>query len=747
MRTAIGRYRILGQLGEGGMGLVYDAWDDRLDRSVAVKVVRPETLDASGVRERFWREARSAGGLSHPNICHVYEIGEDDGELFIAMERLEGEPLDDRMKRGRLPSPEAVQIALGVLAGLEAVHARGLLHRDLKPSNVFLTPHGVKLLDFGLALPVATVGADASQTLPGLTLPGTVMGTPSYMAPEQVLAQPVDRRTDLYALGALLFEMLSGAPPFQAPTPVETLARIISERPPALGGSALVTAVDRVVHRALARVPDERYPDAASMAQDLRAALRVADSGGQPAAQPIRRLIVLPFRLLRPDTEIDFLAFGLADAIAASLMGESHLVVRSSLAAARYAGGAPDVSALAAEADVDLVMTGTLLRSGDQIRVTAQLAEAPRGTLLWTHTHQARLTDLFEVQDGIARQVCASVSASLGTRPALQAPRGRAHELYLRANQLALDPRRLRDARGCYEESVGEDPAFAPAWARLGRVYRVLAKYDPSNDAENFVRADRALKRALELDPELTMALTYYAQLEMDMGRSRDALVRLLERALRRPSDPYLLAGLVQAARYCGLVEVSIAAHEHARRLDPRIPTGVANTYWLKGDYVRVLDVLGDEPNLMRGLTLAAMGRMEEAIQSYATDEIRAQGTAEAEFATLSRLVCEGRYAEAEPRIVGMLASPTFLDPEALFHSTLGLVRMGSHDRATALLARAVERGFTGLPALHHLAWFDPLRSRPEFRTTVARAEEQKRAAMDAFIVAGGERVVGVTAG
>src|SRR4051794_23282803 len=217
MREAIGRYRVLGQLGEGGMGLVYEAWDDRLDRAVAVKVVRPETLDADDVRQRFWREARSAGAISHPNICHVYEIGESEGELFIAMERLEGEALSDRMKRSPVPAPEAVQIALGVLAGLEAVHARGLLHRDLKPSNVFLTPHGVKLLDFGLARPVTTSAADASQTMPGLTLPGVVMGTPSYMAPEQVLAQPIDQRTDLYALGTVLFEMLSGAPPFQAP--------------------------------------------------------------------------------------------------------------------------------------------------------------------------------------------------------------------------------------------------------------------------------------------------------------------------------------------------------------------------------------------------------------------------------------------------------------------------------------------------------------------------------------------------
>jgi TolB-like protein len=611
MREAIGRYRVLGQLGEGGMGLVYDAWDDRLDRPVALKVMRP-SLDDGVVRERFWREARAAGALSHPNVCHVYEIGEDDGHLFIAMERLEGQPLGDRLKRGPLPAAEAVQVALGVLSGLEAVHARALLHRDLKPSNVFLTPHGVKLLDFGLALPVSTTGDDAGQTLPGLTLPGTVMGTPAYMAPEQVLAQPVDCRTDLYALGVLLFEMLSGAPPFQGATPAETLARIVSERPPALGGSALVAAIDRVIHRALARSPADRYPDALTMANDLRTALRVADSGRQVAAQPIRRLIVLPFRLLRADAEIDFLGFGLADAISTTLMGTSGLVVRSTLSAARFADTA-DVHALAAQADVDLVMSGTVLRAGDQVRVTAQLAEVPAGTLLWSHGHQARLTDLFEVQDEIARHVCASVSASLRTEGA-RAPKGRAHELYLRGNQLATSARTWREAQACYEESVAEDPDFAPAWARLGRVYRVLAKYDTHPDIENFARADRALKRALAIDPELTMAITYYAQLDMEMGRSREALVRLLERAARQPADPFLLAGLVQAARYCGLQEVSVAAHEHVRRLDPQMPTGIHNTYFLTGEYERALDSLRGEPNLVRGMTLAAMGRIDEAI-------------------------------------------------------------------------------------------------------------------------------------
>jgi TolB-like protein len=314
---------------------------------------------------------------------------EGSEDLFIAMERLEGESLGDRLQRGPLPPQEAAQVALGALAALEVVHARGLLHRDLKPSNVFLTPHGVKLLDFGLAIPIAS-STDASHTAPMLTLPGTVLGTPAYMSPEQILSKPIDARSDLYSLGAMLFEMLSGKSPFEASGPTEILARALSERPPALGGSPAVIAIDRIVQPALARNPDDRYQDAASMAHELRGALRFVDSGATTAAQPIRRVIVLLFRLLRPDPEIDFLAFGLADAISASLSGTETLVVRSSLAAARYAGALPDLAVLAAEADVDLVVSGTTMRAGDQIRVTAQLVEAPRGTLLWSHTQQAK---------------------------------------------------------------------------------------------------------------------------------------------------------------------------------------------------------------------------------------------------------------------------------------------------------------------------------------------------------------------
>src|SRR6266545_657853 len=366
----IGRYAITRKLGEGGMGVVYAARDERLARTVALKTMSSLASDDTA-RKRFWREARAAASVNHPNVCHIYEIGEQGGELFIAMELLEGEALGEHLLLGPLSVSETVPIGLGILAALQALHARGIVHRDLKPSNVFVTPHGVKLLDFGLARP---------------------------SDPERVTGEALDARSDLFAAGAILFEMLAGRPAFGGRNLVEILHATLYEQPPALTGSPAVAAADRVIRRALAKRPSERPASADAMAEELRA-VRGAEGDDTPAlARALTRIVVLPFRILRPDPETDFLAFSLPDAIATSLSRIGSLIVRSSATAARFAGEAPDLKALAAEADVDRVVTGTLLRSGDQLRAAAQLVEAPGGTLLTSHTVQSSLGDLFRLQ-------------------------------------------------------------------------------------------------------------------------------------------------------------------------------------------------------------------------------------------------------------------------------------------------------------------------------------------------------------
>jgi len=299
------------------MGVVYAAYDDRLGRPVAIKMIKASTAEPEAA-ERMRREARAAAKVNHPAICQLYEIGEEDGELFLAMELLPGESLAARIARGPIAVPEVGSIAIGMLAGVDALHAQGLIHRDLKPSNIFLTPHGVKLLDFGLAVAAHSV---AEETVPRLTMPGMVLGTPQYAAPEQLRAEAIDTRIDVFAAGAVIYEMLAGKPPFSGKSAVEVFHAIMYEHPAALTGGPAVVALDRVINRALAKRPVDRYQTAAAMTQDLRAAIVLADSGSVASAHAVTRLIVLPFRVLRSDPETDFLAFSLADAVTSGLSG------------------------------------------------------------------------------------------------------------------------------------------------------------------------------------------------------------------------------------------------------------------------------------------------------------------------------------------------------------------------------------------------------------------------------------------
>jgi TolB-like protein/predicted Ser/Thr protein kinase len=358
--TRIGRYLITDTLGEGGMGVVYAAVDEQLERPLAVKVLRHESATDPTARERFSREARLAASVNHPHICQLYEIGEADGRLFMAMERLEGEPLAARLGRGAMPIAETVQIGLEVLDALDSLHRRGITHRDLKPSNVFLTPHGAKVLDFGVSL-----GQTGDRKRLPLTSPGAILGTPKYMAPEQALGTVVTASADLFAMGAILYEMLSGTAAFEAESVHAVLEKVLHGDVPTLAGPPAVAAADRVIHRALAKSSAERYASAAAMAEDLRTALVADGSESHRGARPVTRLMVLPFRLLRPDAEIDFLAFSLADAVTNSLAPLESLVVRSTLAAARFASNAPDLRTIAVEAKVDVVLSGTLLRAGE----------------------------------------------------------------------------------------------------------------------------------------------------------------------------------------------------------------------------------------------------------------------------------------------------------------------------------------------------------------------------------------------
>jgi serine/threonine protein kinase/tetratricopeptide (TPR) repeat protein len=739
----IGHYAIARKLGEGGMGVVYAAHDEKLERTVALKTI--STLsDSDTARRRFWREARAAASVNHPNICQIHEIGEDAGTLFIAMELLEGESLADHLRRGPLRVSEAVPIAFGMLAALSALHSRGFIHRDLKPSNVFLTPHGVKLLDFGLA---RSESASLSAT-EDITRTDVVIGSPRYMSPEQALGETVDSRGDLFAVGAILFEMLAGRPAFGGRTIVDVLHATLHEQPPALTGSPAIAAVDRVIRRALAKRPEERFATADQVADELRA-LRVEGEDTRALARPLTRVVVLPFRVLRTDAETDFLAFSLPDAIATSLSSVSSLVVRSSATAARFAADAPDLKALAAEADVDRVVMGTLLRAGDQVRATAQLVEAPGGTLLTSHTVQSPLGELFALQDDIARRIVAALSLPLTgeiTTPLPDAPKEpRAYELYLRANELARSYASLPQARDLYVSALELDPLFAPAWAHLGRCHRVIAKY-LEGGTEGEREAEKAFERALALDPRLSVAHKFYAALQAEMGKAPQAVVRLLGEAARKGNDPELYAGLVHTCRYAGLFDESVAAHAEARRLDPHVATSVEQTLLMTCDIDQLIAVGtiqggGDQGIRVIGLGLA--GRRDEARELLMAFRQTLPVPAFQNWADYLMAWLEGRLDDMKLTFAesGLLRIQD--DPEAIFMQGWMMCDLGAHEEGITHLQQAVAKGYYVAPTLARSHCFDDVRSDPAFVAVQADAEAGRQRALSAFRDAGGERLLG----
>jgi non-specific serine/threonine protein kinase len=736
----IGPYQFGSRIGAGGMGEVYQARDVRLDRIVAIKVLNKSVADDPRSRERFQREARAVAALNHPHICTLHDVGSQDGLDFLVMEYLEGETLAARLCRGVLPIVDAVRTGIEVLAALDAMHQRGITHRDLKPANIFLTPHGVKIVDFGVALHAP---GPASVTRLTLTNPGTVVGTPKYMAPEQLMGTAVDARADLFAAGAILYEMLSGAAAFEGDTLPAVIENVLRGDVPVLAGSPAVVAVDRVIQRALAKPPAHRYPTAAAMADDLRTVLAGHGSTDPARARPVTRLMVLPFRLLRPDADIDFLAFSLADAVTHSLSPLQSVVVRSALAVTRFATEPPDLKTIASEGNVDAVLSGTLLHAGHALRVSAQLLEVPNGTILWSHSAQVSLDDIFELQDTLARHIVESLSLPLSSREhrALghDVPSSaRAYEFYLRANKLSHDSGSWEVARDLYLQCLQEDPRYAPAWARLGRVYHVIGKHLASADA--YSRSEAALNRALELNPDLSIADRFYAQLELDLGRAQEAMVRLVRRASSAISDPQLFAALVSACRYCGLLRPSVAAYERATRLDPNVRTSVQHTFFMIGDYLRSAAESEQqwEVGNMGALALACAGHPDAATLG----DTYAQRYANTRYQDRSLHIPEpdGKVLRAA---VDELIASGFRDPEGLFYNLLKLAHAGQADRAVEIFADVVERGFYPFETFMSHPWLAPLRDRTDFNAVLQQAERRHDEARAEFIRAGGEALLG----
>ncbi len=657
VRAALaGQYRIEGEVGRGGMATVYLAHDLKHDRRVAVKVLRPELAAGLG-GERFVREIGIAAKLSHPHILPLFDSGEADGLLYYVMPYVEGESLHDRLARqGRMPEEEAIRLTDQIASALTYAHKHGVVHRDIKPGNILLAGDQAVVADFGIARAVAAASTE------GLTGTGTAVGTPSYMAPEQAFGDGVvDARTDVYALGCVVYEMLTGDQPFKGKTPAALLAGRLAEKGVSLRDTdpAIPLFLDRAVSRALATDPDQRFGSATEFAealttgtvvQQVRRRTRrtglswVAGIAGVALvawvaslwlqAPRMGSLAVLPLADLTGDPDRAFLAAGVHEALIAEL-GQLGIDMISRASMARYQNSELGIPEIASELGVDGVIEGSVLADGDSLVISARLYDRGEGEV-WAGTFEGVLPDIVALYRGFARAIAEGIrlsltpddEARLDERPAVNPA---VYEHYLRgmtALQSAATPAGIQRAIDYFNEAIAAEPADALAWAGLAQCYVTLGHNSVLGTPEVWSLGRAAALRAIRLDSTSAEGWAALANYETYWGRDWEAA----ERAFRRADElnPSLAWNHYHYAWYLvlfGRVEEAVVEHRRAVELDPLTPT---HTVWIPALYWfgdrdlekayeeakrNVEGAYGEHPTALQVLAVSAglLGRHDEA--------------------------------------------------------------------------------------------------------------------------------------
>ena len=773
----ISHYKIISKLGAGGMGEVYLAEDSRLGRKVALKVLPASYQYDYDRRDRFLREARAASALRSPNVTSIYDIGEHENTMFIAMEYVEGELLSDKLAHGPLSVPQAVDIAIQVAEALEEAHSLSIVHRDIKSSNVIVAARGiVKVLDFGLAKILSTPSQDADQTvrLGKETSPGVILGTVSYMSPEQALGQAVDGRTDLFSLGVLLYEMLTGRQPFEGNTTAELLVAILNHEPPPLTeySAEIPPDVQWIISKALRKDRELRYQTARDLIVDLRnlghglktvvldptqVTHGVSRSVQQAAREEIAKkdsksrgkrrktidsIAVLPFENSTHDSEIDYLVDGITEGVINTLSRLPKIRVMARSTVFKYKGRDVDPQQVAAELKVRAVLTGRMRKVGDQFLIGAELVDVSDGAQLWGNQYTRTMSGLVTVQDEISTEVSEKLKVKLTTSERkklanLHPQNSGAYDLYLkgRYHWSKWTQQGFQQAIANFEDALGKDPGFALAYSGLADSFGVLSylAMDPGETQGLILKSKAYAKRALELDealPEAHLTLGNIAHFH-----DWDWTAAELELKLALELNPNLAPGHQGYSLFlmdqC-LFDEAISEAELALQLDPLslpISTSSGYVHFCAGRYTEAIQRLkstaesGADVQLahqMLGASLERIGKNEEAIAEYL--KLMPEGPRGSElaeslreaFASSGMVGFWRRYAAIAPELVGQrLITPIF---GAVIHTALG-----DNNAAFEWLEKAFA---VRLPLLSHIQAdprFAPLRSDPRFGELLRR--------------------------
>lgn len=702
--STISHYRITSQLGEGGMGVVYEAEDTKLGRHVALKFLSPTMAQDDNLLQRFQREARAASALNHPNICTIHGIEQQDTTHFIVMELLDGESLADRVRGRGLDIESVLTLGIQIADALESAHSRGIVHRDLKPANIFVTSRGqAKILDFGLAK-MDQAKPDAASNLPtamhdGLTTPGTAMGTVSYMSPEQARGEVTDARTDLFSFGTILYQMATGTMPFQGDTSAVVFDAILNRNPTPANSvnSTLPADLDRIISQALEKDRDLRYQTATDLKTALKRLKRDVSSGrhsGENSAIHNSRtpsspahehsIAVLYFENLSGIKEDEYLRDGITEDITTELSKIKRLRTFSRAVVMPYRDKQVTAGQVGKELGASYVLSGSLRRSGNRLRINAQLVDANTDFPVWSERYDREMEDVFAVQDEIASKIAEALRITLSPQEQealAEKPTENLHayDLYLRGRNFARRVGRqdMQFALQMYENAVALDPNFAVAHAAIANVcaqyYYYFERKQDWIDRVN-VAAQKAIATGRD-EPEIRCA---EAWLDFAQGNYASAVDKIRAALARDPDidGGYHLFGraLFESGRYQEVLDIMEDALAHAgENYNTTIPIHNA------------LGALG-KADALKNYTFREIAIFEAQLRKTPED-------ARVRVLLAGDYAYQNRYDDAQRELdLAMALRPD--DTMILYNSACTLAEMDRLPEAMAALKKAWEAGY-----------------------------------------------------